>query len=157
MALASVSPARADLRGSHERLPVESEHGGPRQQRLQRRLVELRLPRQNPRIPAARFADQYPPVVRIEVENPVVAIEGAKEAYAELGALAAWHDLGDAVGLLDLAACGATPVHHLHRVPVRAIRRLGIRNAHGLEAIGKPRDLVPRAVIAIQIDCLYGG
>src|SRR5512143_2566806 len=120
MALASVSPARADLRGSHERLPVESEHGGPRQQRLQRRLVELRLPRQNPRILAARFADQYPAVVRIEVENPVVAIEGAKEAHAEPGALASRHDLVDAVGLLVLAACGAALVHYLQRVSFRA-------------------------------------
>jgi hypothetical protein len=67
------------MRRANKRLAVESQHGGARQQTLQRRRIKRGFPCQNPGVAAARFADQRPAVVRVEFKNPVVAIKGAKK------------------------------------------------------------------------------
>ena len=142
------------MRGSQERLPVEAKRCGPIQQGFQRRLVEPRLPRQYPCVFSAGFADQHPAVARIERQDPVVAIEGAEETDPQLGAMAARHDPGDSVGLLDRAVCRAAAIHHCHLFSLRTVQRLGIRCAHRLKAVWQARNLVPGAVIALQVDSL---
>ena len=141
----------------HRRVVTERPHPFDKRRGLFSR--GLRIARQDPQEPTRRFTDDRPCVVVGAIEHPVIAEEERpEERHFQLCTAAVGHDPCATVGASRAAArpAFAAGIADTDKTvfPLRILGRHAVASA--LEAVFIPRELVPSADVAIEIDGFRG-
>jgi len=137
---------------------------GNRQQFLAFLVGDCRRAREQPQVLAVGVPDQGHAVVLVVVKHPVLTLGQARsqpaepvvELHPELVSLARLLGFGDALGLVPLAVLFLAAVVDVDApVLTQAVTRFGL-NAVALKEHWQARQLIPGALVALQVDLLGG-